>query len=401
MADFNTNPRTVATTITGDRGPENEVSQRIVADVEDTIHLYRPAATPLTVFTGKIRNKRTAHQYQYDYLTLDEYPRAVTSSAAYTALDTSIVLDAGLGDRVPTNAVLINTRTGESLFVSGVSTDTLTVVRGIGASGGVAGAAIEVGDQFIFTRAVFEDGTGKGSLKTNKAARDFNYTEIIKTTYGFTGRDIETEMYGGDDVEVTRKWAGIEHLKSIEFMMFFGARQLITTGTHYKTFSGGADYFLKSNVWNLSGDTEPKERAFVEFLEEAMRWGKGGFENGSAKKYLFASSRWLTVINGWATDRIRLVTSDKLLGIELMEYLSPHGTVYLVKTPILDQFHADRAYLFDLNHVRQVVHRGRGTKIMKNIQANDIDGMEEMYQSDVGSQFELEASHSLLKGLPL
>ena len=37
MADFATNPRALATTITGERGPENEVSQRIIADVDDTI----------------------------------------------------------------------------------------------------------------------------------------------------------------------------------------------------------------------------------------------------------------------------------------------------------------------------------------------------------------------------
>lgn len=396
MADFNTSPRSDATTVTGTRGPENENSVRLVADVEDKIYLWMPAATPLTTFTSKIKGSRTAHQYKYQVLSLDEFPRAVTLNTAALTSDTSLVVDSGQGARVPTFAVLLNLRTQESVYVTTVSTDTLTVERGIGSTQ----LDMAAGDTLVFTRAVFEDGTGKGDFKTVQVDDEYNYTEIIKTGYGFTGRQENTEFYGGSDVNTTRKWAGIEHLKSIEYMMFFGTRHLRTNASgHLTTFSGGADYFIKSNVWNLGGSV-PSEKAFTEAMEEGLRWGKGGFlAAGAAKKFFFASTRWITEINSWAHDRIRIVQSEKTLGIKLMELTLPFGTVFLVQTPVLDQYFPDRAFLFDLNHVDKVIHQGRGSRLMKNIQDPDLDGFEEQYQADVGAQFTLEASHMSFKGL--
>jgi hypothetical protein len=343
-----------------------------------------------------VQNRRTVSQYKYDVLSLDQFPRGSEVLTAALAGDVSIVLASGEGDKVQANALLINLRTDESIYVTGVSTDTLTVERGFG---GTTPQAVNVGDILLFTRAVFQDGTGKGAFKSVKTATDYNYTEILKTGVAFTGRDLNTDMYGGDDPDLTRKWAAIEHLKSIEFMMFFGRRHL-RTGTHYTTFSGGADYFVRDNIWNVNNEV-PTERAFIEFLEVAMREGQGGFLNGRGTKYLFGSARWMTEISYWAKDRLRYVSDDRLLGIDVKEYLTPHGKVMLVHTPILDEFHKDRAYLFDLNHIAQTVHRGRNTKLYKNIQDPDLDGVEELWMSDVGAQFEAPDAHAVLKGLRL
>lgn len=396
MADFSPSPRAVPTTVTGSRGPETDISTRLVADVKEKVFKYMPTATPLTVFTAKVQGRRTVHQYKYDVLSLDQFPRGTEVSTTYDSDDTSIVVASGTGSQVPTNAVLVNLRTDESIYVTGVSTDTLTVER---AFGGTTGQGMVAGDVLLFTRAVFEDGAGKPSYKSVKTATDYNYTEILKTGVAFTGRDLETEFYGGNDPDLTRKWAAIEHLKSIELMMFFGRRHL-RSGTHLTTFSGGADFFVRDNIWNLN-DEVPTERAFIEFLEVAMREGQGGFLNGSGVKYLFSSARWMTEISFWAKDRLRYVSDDRLLGIDVKEYLTPHGKVLLVHTPILDEFHKDRAYLFDLNHVAQTVHRGRNTKLFKNVQDNDIDGVEEFWMSDVGAQYEAPDSHAILKGLRL
>jgi hypothetical protein len=396
MSDYSPNPRAVATTVAGTRGPENENATRLVAEINDEIYLYSPTDAPLSVFTGRIMGQRTVHNYEFKFLEQDEYPRAFTLSAASLVSDTVLDFNAGEGAKIPTFAVLLNLRTGESVWATSIATDAVTVVRGIGS----AQADMVAGDTLVYTRQVFPDGGSKGTYKTVQVSTDFNYTEIIKTGFGFTGRQQNTEFYGGSDVESTRKWAGIEHTKSIEFMMFFGSRQLNTTSqTHYTTFSGGADYFIK-NIWNVAG-SDPTEEAFVEVLEDAMRWGKGGYRGGRGTKYLFCSSRWLRKLNAWARDRVRITQNEKTLGIKIMGYDSPFGTVNFVHSPILDYHTADRAYLVDLNHVRQVVHRGRGTKLLKNIQENDFDGLEEQYQSDLGAEWSLADSHTRFQGLGL
>jgi hypothetical protein len=395
MADFNPNPRSAPSVISGNRGPEQVTSTRVIADVQDEILLYQPSAAPLTVLTGKFRKKRTVTQSKFDVLTQDEYPRSLKLTTAAPIADVTLDVEAGTGVRAAQNYTYINTRTRETVLVSSIATDTLTVVRAIGSTQ----QDMEIGDTLVFLRPVAEDGADIGTLKTVKEDADFNYTEIIRTPFGFTGRQQNTSMYGGKDPALIRKVMGIEHKKSIEQMMFFGTRHKIT-GTHEQTFSGGLEYFIRSNVWNLGG-VEPTERSWVEFLEEAMRWGDGGSQNGNGVKYFFVSDRWATVLEFFAKNKLEYRPLDKQIGLKAAEYVTTHGTIMIVKTPILNYNHPDTGFIVDLNHVRYVRHQGRDTKLLDKRQGNGVDGAQEEYLSDVGCQVELEASHAVVKGLPL
>lgn len=397
MGGFTAVPRTDPTLVAGMRDPGSTTSQRIIADVKDEIALYMPSANPVTTITSHLRRKREATQFQYDWLTKDEFPRNSTLSAGVTSGATALVLAAGHGDRVAANYVLLNKRTREHVLVTLVATDTLTVVRGIG---GVQ-EAMNANDILEFQRAVFEDGAGIGTLKSIKEDREFNYTEIIRTPFGFTGRQKNTSMYGGKDPMTERKWQGIEHAHSIENMLLFGRRHSRTgTGGKLQTFSGGIEYFLRSNIWDLNGNI-PTERAFIEWLEVAMLYGRGGNLDGTQTKYLFCSARWLTVIEQWARDKIEYRPIDKRVGLKVGFFDTAHGTVVLVKQPLFVGDHGGLAMLLDMNHVRYVNHQGRDTKLMEGRQANDVDGEQEEYLTDCGLELELEAAHSMVKGLPL
>jgi hypothetical protein len=361
----------------------------------DSILFYQPEATPLLTLTAKLRGKREAFNYRFEWLEKDEFPRTLTVTAAALDTDTSVSVTAGEEARVAANYVVENKNTGELFSVGATSSGTLSsLVRGIG--GGAA--AMSVGDTLVVLGPVYEDGASAGSPRSIQEFNLFNYTQIIRTPFGFTGRDRATELYGGRDETVETKWQSIEHKKSIEYFMFFGKRHLITSGTHYRSFTGGLEYFINSNVWNVSGVTL-NERAFVEFLEQGLKWGKGGNQNGSGQKFLLCSSRWLTEINGWVHDRLQYRVLDKQIGFSAMEYVSPHGSVMLMRAPLLDYYHPDYAFLIDRNHLKYVNHRDRDTKLRLDIQANDVDGRENEYLTDVGLEVSFEHSHALLKGL--
>lgn len=397
MPDFVPTTRDAPTMVAGLRNQNTTLSNRIVVDMADEILLYMPSAAPLTTLTGKVRRKRKAIQPRFDWLTKDEFPRTSTVSGAVLVGATTVNVAAGHGDRIAANYVLLNLNTREQILVTAVSTDALTVVRGIGSTA----AAMADGDQLVFLRPVFEDGSDIGTLKSVKEADEYNYTEIIRTAFGWTRRQANTDMYGGRDPMTERKWQGIEHEKSIEHMMYFGRRHTRTgSGGNLQTFSGGLEYFIQSNIWDLNSN-KPSERAWLEFLEEVMRWGEGGNQQGAGTKYLIASSRWVTEINGWAQDRVEYRPSDTTLGISMMEFKSPHGRVMIIKSPILDYAHPDFAFLVDLNHIRYAYLQNSDTMLLKEREGNGVDGSEEEYLSDVGCQVELEASHAILKGLPV
>jgi hypothetical protein len=399
MADFTPNPRTAPTIVTGSRGPENVDSVRVIADVADEIFLYMPSANPLMTLSTKLRKKRVVSQRRFDWFTKDEYPRQIELSAASLVADVTLDVTAGTSANSANGFLYRNLRTGENVHVTANGgTATITVTRGVG----TVQQDMEAGDKLMLVSTAFEDGTGKGTLKSVKETLDFNFTQIVKQTYGFTGRQLNTDMYGGKDPATERKWQAIEHAKSLEKLLIWGGRATSTgAGGHELTFADGIANKLQSNVWNLGG-TRPTERAFVEFLEQGMKWGKGGNLNGSGKKFLFCSDRWATEIEFFAKDRIRYEPGSEIVaGLKIKSYLSAHGEIFIVPSQILSEDHPDHALLLDLNHIRYVVHRGRDTKIMKNVQAPDIDGEEEYIMTDASVEVALEASHSLLKGLEL
>jgi hypothetical protein len=385
-----TTARTAPTLVSGLRDPGGMVSGRIISDVSKEIGLYQPNSNPFTAIIGTLRGRRKATQYRFDWFEKDEYPREAT---VVSDGGTTITFGTNEADRFPVGAVLRNTRTNEKVLVTTAAVTTPTVTRAIGSNQ----QDMVEGDICVMLFVSAEDGATIGTLKGIQETNLYNYTGILRTPFGVTGRQANTDYYGGNDFNLERKVQGIEHAKSIENMLIFGGRHTMT-GTFIRTIPAGLLYYLKSNEWDLNG-TRPTERTFVEFLEEGMRWGKGGYLNGSSTKYLFHSARWGTEIEFWAKDKLETKVLSKVNGLALKKYVSTHGTIYLVHAPVFDRNDPDTAVLVDLNHVRYVYHQGRDTKLHKGREDNSEDARKEEYISDIGIEVKLEASHAVLTGL--
>lgn len=391
MAEFAPNARSAPSMISGSRGHEQLTSARVVVDMQDDILLFQPEATPLLTLTAKLRRKREAVNPLFEWLEKDEYPRTLDVTAAYDSDDTSVSVTAGQEARVYPNAVVQNVRTGELILVGATSSGTLSsLTRGIG--GGQSDGII--GDKLLFVFNAIEDGADTPAQRSIQEFALSNRTQIVRTAFGFTGRDLVVELYGGRDEMTETKWQAIEHKRSIEYLQMFGKKHLIT-GTHQQTFSDGLDNRITTNRWNIAG-TDLTEDAWIAFLGYTMKWGKGGNQNGKGTKYLLSSSQWLSEINGFARDRLQYRVLDDQIGFSAMEYVSPHGRVMLLHSPLLDYYHPERAYLVDLNHGRYVYLRGRDTKLHYDRQGNGIDGRINEYISDVGAQWEFEHAHAAL-----
>jgi hypothetical protein len=381
------------------RDPDSTVSQRVKIDIQDEILFYMPSSNPLTVITKHLRKKREVENYTFDLLEKDEAPREVTVTGAVTAVATTINLVAGQGIRVAKYDLLMHPVSREVFYVTAIATDALTVAtRGTFGSA----AAIVDGDTLLILGAAFEDGATSGNLKSVKEDRGFNYTQIFRKAFGFSGRQLMTALYGGSDKMSEPKWQAIEHAKSIEYAFLFGRRAKLTgAGGLPVTTTGGIEYFVKTNVWDLAGN-KPKLSQVIEALEEGMKYGRGGNLEGSETKYLFCSPRWQTVLESFGRDFIQYRNSDTIVGLKLGELQTAHGRVVVVRDPILTgAVHGGYAFLLDLNHVKYVNFKGRDTKLMENIQANDADSQVFEFKTDCGAQIELERSHMIFKGLPL
>lgn len=396
MPDFEPGPRTDPTVVTDYRGPESHISNRVVVDMQDRILQYMPSATPFLTITKGIKGKRTAKNYKFEWLEKDFEPRVVTDTAGITPTGVTLTVSSDDGDKLAANDIIKNKRTGDIALVTEEAAGSVTVVRAIGGAGQVG----VVGDEWIILGSSYPDNATIGTFKSITEYWNYNYCQIVRTPFGFTGRDIVTELYGGSDKMTETKWQGVKHKRNLEYILLFGKRHQIDASgsTHVRSFTGGLDWAVNTNRWDVSGVSLTK-RSFDEFLEEGLRWGKGGYLEGAGMKYLFHAARWGTEFNSWADNKLEYRVLDKQYGLKATEYVSPHGKIMLVHAPVLDEYHKDMAFLVDVNHVDYVNLRTRDTKLLRGREENSRDGEAYEYFSDIGLQVNFEQSHAVLSGL--
>lgn len=402
------------TVLSGQRDTLNIETTRKKLDAEPKIALFDPQITPLvtSLFTygrqflkdeaGRVKVgglpilKRVATNPRVDWWE-DEllgFKSTINLAAGYAAGDTSIVV--ADGTLYQTKDVIFNPRTGELLEVSAVSTNTLTVRRGVGNSG--VGVAINDKDEIVIIGSAYPEGAASNSGRSTKEVNNFNYLQIQRTPVEETRTFSKTELYTEDDWAFELKKQGIEHVKKLERMMFFGKREESTDTSNNaagkpKRYSGGIiGQFISTNVFSFNGTLT--ESDFHIFLETALR-------NGSPTKYLFCAPRVLSVISNWAHGRLKTRVDDKIFGVTIHEYQSPHGMVSLIRQPMFDEISAYNGAVvaLDLADVKYRFLKDSDVSLLPNRQANDIDGRKAEYLSESGIQLQIERDQALATGI--
>jgi len=403
-------PRT-PTMVTGVRSPVDLVTQRIVPDVSDKIAFVRPSANPLALVLMGIKklDMKPATQRQFDWLEKDPLPDTVRVSGAQTAGDTALEVATGTGTYGKAFDLWLNTRTNEIVYVTVVAVDTWTVTRDFDQ---LHSAAMNDQDTLLHIGNAYEDGVGVGALKSVREARLFNYCQIARTGWGLTRREATMKLSGGSDVDTEEQAQAVQHAVLLEKMAWFGGRRS-TTGTNSRevTASNGVLSFLTTNQWNLAtaeGGQIPTENQIVAALEQGMYYGKNGNVGGGGDKLAFLSRNWMTFFDRMARERVRYVDMGELLGrgrigLTVGEFHTVHGRIVLISHPL---FPSDLGAIIDPAHVWMRYHQGGNgfpdgrTKIRREIQAPDVDGVTNEFLSDVGVQVELEMAHMVWRGLP-
>jgi len=402
------------TQISGQRDTLNIETGRIKKDVEPKIALLDPQISPLATALSTIgrqylrdgdgsvkvkgtpilKKATTSSRFEWWEDQLLGTKSNINLAAGYSSSDTSMVVDDGT--IFAAGSVVWNPRTNEILEVSAVSTNTLTVRRGVGNSG--TGVAVLNRDEMIVIGNVYPEGAVSRTSKTTLETNVYNYTQIIRTSVQITETLKNTDTYTEEEWKYQVAKAGIEHMKNIERTLWFGKREQSTNSANNadgqpKRFTGGIlNHFLTTNV--MTAPATLTEAEWDSFLETALR-------KGSTMKYVFCSSRVLTVISNFAKNRLLTKMDDKTYGVSIHEYQSPHGTVKLIKNPIFDEteYTSGHAVALDMNNIKYRYLQNRDTKFLDNRQENDRDGQKGEYLTEMGLQLQLESEMALLKGV--
>lgn len=383
------------TTLTGARDAYT-LDAQIIRDVDSKIAYLQPSADPFTSLMLRTNQRREAYAPKTEWYEDEQVPWTDTvnheSGAGNSyAADAAVVAIRMANNYHLAGDILFNPGTGERARITSFNSSTLvaTVVRNWGTVG--LGLWTHGDTMFNLGPAAEENGTS-GSGLTTLATEKFNYIQEIKTPVEISNIQKNSKLYGGDDLETQRAKALINHKIRREMAMLFGARaQTAGAGGKYIRTMGGLLSYITQTTAVGATFTEYEMELFLETI----------FANGSPERVAFCSARAISVINGWAKDKLQINNeATKKYGLAIMEYVSAHGRLALVKHRLLTgSVYGGYVILCDMNNLKYVTMNNMGTKLHTNIQANDLAGVKDEWRTACSLQVMLPTTHGTITGI--
>ena len=321
----------------------------------------------------------------------DEYtPYRDTVATLYTNSATGVVVDHGAyfmrGD------IVLNETRGDLFRVESVSSNTLTVKRGIGGISGVQG---EVGDYLRIVGSAFGEGSAKGDAISVKCDKMFNYQQIFKTLVSASGDNLRSADYTENDIIRQEKKKAIEHAIKIESALWFGQKgtstESATEGGKIVRTMEGVIGFISTYVASGYGTTL-SETEWNAFLSDYA------FKKGPKVKYMFAGTGVLAAVNTFARNQLRSVPSEKTWGIALSEYISPYGKMFLVHEPLFDGS-VYKGYGVVLSPKDLLLRPMKDTEYQRNIQTPGDDKLDNQFFTELSLQLDNEPHFAAITGV--
>lgn len=357
-------------------------TQRRDLDVSKEIVRYMPEENPWLVMTLQSRKipTRTAAYYWWES-DVYSYWTQINNGGGYNASATSIVVDDGTVFKAKDIAKI--PRTSEIMFVSAVATNTLTVVRGYGET---AAAAINDDDYVLCLGNAMEERSSAPEEKLQQPSKLYNYTGIDRTPFGESGTlDAERQVTNEQERARLTKDKGLDHRLALERKFLFGERK--EDATNKRRMSRGLEKFITTNVYDAGGTLTESE--FDTMICEPV------FKYGTRRKVLIASPRMVSIINGWAKEKLQTSQGAKEYGLDLQEYVSPHGRLVIAPSRTLEQYYAYHSFIVDMKYI--AIRTLRDTILRRNIHAPDVDGFLDEYLTECGLEVKVQKAHMLIK----
>ncbi len=367
-------------------GPETTIQNvdNNLRDVEFGVHELEPNVAPLTVLSramGTVAAINPKFEWEEDELL----PRITTLSTSAQSAATSAVYVPVL-DIWRVGDVFRFSSLGFGGLITATAANSITATI-IGTSGLSAQSGSEM---FLVSNANAELATMR-ELKFTQLNVPYNYDQIIRTPFGVSTTEIGTKHYGGPERDRLAKHFGIDHARALEQTFFFGIRSITST----TRTAGGLQQYVTTNVTNDSGGTTLAE--WETFLVTAFRYG-------SRRKTAFCSPKAIQALEGFARSNLRAVNADNngVYGLKMRTYMSGQGEVDIISHVDWQDSAIYGGYLFlvDMDNVKERPLQMVGsTRLLRDRQAPDYDGVKDEYRSETGLQVDLERTHAIMTGM--
>ena len=366
-----------------------------VVDMQNRFRLLDVDESQFMTILNKLPSQPAIRE-KVEWLEDQYFP--ILSSLAATAgtADTSLTVATGEGDYFRAGDLVRIAQTGEVFEVSSVSTDTLTVVRSIGSVG--AATAASASSELLIVGNVAAQGADIGTLKVTQRTTNYNYTQIVRHPFGFTGTQAEIETYGPGDPanEIAKK--AVEHKRALENLFLLGGRDYNSSSN--KGWVGGVvQEFISTNITSAVGTLSLTglDNALVDI-----------FQHGTMNKVIFAAPVAAGALSQLlANNWVRARPEDEVYGAKVSAFING---AYGARVPVVTkrnwgqestsaQGRGGWMLVLDMAYIKKRPMRNRNTMLLKNRQGNGVDAVEHEFLTEASIEVAVEKAHGLLKGI--
>lgn len=270
--------------------------------------------------------------------------------------------------------------------VSILSDTAFTVLRGVG---GTTAASISNDAYLLRIGNAFAEGTGAPTAVSRNPVKNFNYTQIFKSTYELTATSNETEARTGPAYSNDKKRKMFDHSQNIEWSMLFG-RRYETTGTNGKPlrFMGGLRYYIPSSNVTVFG-AAVTANSFLDAI--APMFDYKGTTAGDTR-ILFMGRKAATELAKVFANSVTYNVNNiqEIYGMKFQRFETHLGTLLMRIHPLMSQhrvgstygIYSKAAFGVDFDALKYVYLRNRDTKIKDDVQNKDEDVRRGLIQTE-------------------
>lgn len=379
---------------------------RLVRLVEEEIGYLEPNEGPLITFLSRMKKRQACTSPRIEWYEDDYQARWAQNSATTVANNTGsttvTVADGTLfvvGDIVAVPRALGNATAPELFRVTAIATNTLTVVRDVGANGV---DTISANAALTIIGSANEEGGALPAFRSTTPSSKITYTQIFRDTIDFTKTMVAAKVYAYNGSERQR-----EHMKKLKehkiklnrAALFGKASESLTGGPNGKPIrtTDGINSIISSNIVDAGGILNQK--TFESFSRLAFRYG-------SKEKLLLCAPIIKSAINDFAKGYLMVRPGETVLGVRVQKVTTAHGDWMVVNDWMLENGVAGQngfgnlALSLDLTQMkmRYLSNNGmnRDTKISEDIVKDGGDRIVDEILTEAAFQFRQEKWHAKL-----
>lgn len=302
--------------------------------------LHYAGMTPLTALSAGIP-KDTLRNTSYSWREHDhESGNTVCPAGAAANATVFAVADSNIWI---VGSIIMNQLTGEQMYITGISGNTVTVTRGFANT--VPAVITAVAPLQLISTAFAEGSPGAQSVMTTGESRTA-WVQIFKRAFGVTGTTEASNYRSGSKLAESRSEATMQMAEDMEraalFSRPFVTQVMTTEGVQELRTTLGLEYAIRNYGGHvvIPAANSVAGRLNLDVLTDFVRRVfEKQIKNQPNERITFTGSFILSLIHQMVMDLkgYQYQVGENAWGMEITKLVTPHGTLKLATHPLFQE----------------------------------------------------------------